>query len=62
MATIDVVDPMTGNHEQVRPLEEISGEIDKLDAQIRALQSKRGELSGEHDRTAHLMGSIPRFF
>lgn len=32
-----------------RPLEEISAEIDKLDAAIRALQDQRAALKFEHD-------------
>lgn len=59
MAQFDVVDPMTGKHEQVRPLEEIAAEMDALDVQIRELQSRKFDLEGEHDRTAHLMGLHP---
>ena len=57
-----VIDTLTGKPEQVRPLEEISAEIDALDVQIRELQSKRGALKGEHDRTAELMGLTVRIF
>ena len=62
MAYMDVVDPMTGKHEQIRPLEEIGAEMDALDVQIKELQSKRGALKGEHDRTAELIGLTVRIF
>ena len=62
MTHYDVVDPMTGKHEQIRPLEEISGEMDALDVQIRELQDKKSRLTIEHDRTAELMGLRVRFF
>jgi len=62
MTHYDVVDPMTGKHEQIRPLEEISTEIDALDVQIRELEGQRGKLSLEHERTAELMGLRVRFF
>lgn len=62
MAYIDVVDPMTGEHEQIRPLEEISGEMDALDAQIKELNNQRGALAAERERTADLTGLRTRIF
>lgn len=62
MTYYDMVDPMTGKHEQIRPLEEIASEMDALDVQIDALQKQRYDLDFEHERTAKLMGLRPRFF
>lgn len=63
MPYYEVVNPMNGKREQVRPVNEIAAEMDALDGQIAELSRQRDALAYEHEATANLLNyGLPKVF